>query len=104
MNKEEVIALMRTIHFFNDQFHRSENQPDLKDFYALMRASKNRCQLMLLKFASADLVWIKPDLTLTNQEWSLGLHGFPDEYARHIPLQVLQQGLSETQLAAWKIQ
>ena len=75
----------------------------LKDFHALMRMSKNRCQLMLLKFASSELVWIRPDLNQLHQEWSLGLHGFPDEYARHIPLYILQQGLSEELLEAWDI-
>ena len=29
--------------------------------------------------------------------------GFPDEYARHIPLYILQQGLSEELLEAWNI-
>ena len=48
MNKDEAVAMMQQIHFFNDQFHDSENQLHLKDFHALMRTSKNRCQLMLL--------------------------------------------------------
>lgn len=103
MNKDEAVAMMQQIHFFNDQFHGSENQLHLKDFHALMRMSKNRCQLILLKFASPDLVWIRPDLNQLHQEWSLGLYGFPDEYARHIPLYILQQGLSEELLEAWNI-
>lgn len=104
MDQQELIVIMHQIHFFNDQFHASEGQDELQDFHELMRASKNRCQLMLLKFASPDLVWIKKDESSPNQEWSLGVHGFPEEYARHIPLHVLQQSLSQAQLDAWKIQ
>lgn len=104
MDKYEVEALLQQIHFFNDQFHASADQAHLQSFHELMRASKNRSQLMLLKFASPDLVWIKKDESSPNQEWSLGVYGFPDEYARHIPLHVLQQSLSPAQLAAWEIQ
>lgn len=100
----EIEGLMESIHFFNEQFHQSENKEYLQSFHELMRANKNRCQLILLKFASPEHVWIRQDLNSPNQEWSLGLHGFPDEYARHIPLYVLQQGLSKEQLAAWNIQ
>ena len=104
MGREEIHCIMQQIHFFNDQFHASENQENLQSFHELMRVSKNRCQLMLLKFASSEDVWIYQDLNSPNQEWSLGVHGFPEEYARHIPLDVLQQSLSQAQLDAWKIQ
>lgn len=103
MDKGEIEIIMHQIHFFNDHFHASENKEHLQSFHELMRASKNRYQLMLLKFTSPEHIWVRQDLNSPNQEWSLGVHGFPDEYARHIPLQVLQQGLSPAQLDAWNI-
>ena len=103
MDKIDVEVLMEQIWFFNRQFHESENQENLIDFHELMRESKNCCQLMLLKFASPDLVWIKCDLSQPNQEWSIGLHGLPETSACHIPMHVLQQGLSETLLNNWHI-
>ncbi|TXJ08047.1 MAG: hypothetical protein E6Q25_06685, partial [Acinetobacter sp.] len=86
LNKADVEAIFQQIHFFNTQFHDSKDQPHLKDFHELMRASKDRCQLMLLKFASPEWVWVKKDVQHPNQEWSIGLVGLPDEAARHIPL------------------
>ena len=103
LNYEEAKIIMEQIYFFNQQFHQSEDQSNLNDFHELMRASKNRCQLMLLKHASHDILWIKKDLNSSNHEWLIGLHGMPPEYAFHIPLYVLQQGLSEEQLVAWNI-
>ncbi|MCB1657733.1 MAG: hypothetical protein H6996_09465 [Moraxellaceae bacterium] len=103
MTREEALALMKQIHFFNTQFHACANKPHLKFFRDFMRSNKDRCQLMLLKFASADLVWVKKDLNHPNQEWSIGLHGLPDNLARHIPLSVLQQGLSYELLKTWQI-
>lgn len=103
MLQGEVHALMAQIEFFNEQFHSSEMQSNLKSFHALMRASKNRCQLMLLKFADADLVWIKQDLHSPNQEWLVGAYGLSLTAACHIPLHVLSEGLSEELLNYWNI-
>lgn len=105
MNKDELYTVLQQIHFFNQQFHASENQPHLKDFHELMRASKNRCQLILLKFTSPEskLVWIRPDPTSIGGEWLIGLVDLPDKDAAHIPLHTLQQGLSTELLTAWKI-
>lgn len=103
VDKQDATALMQQICFFNSQFHESENQPYLQEFHELMRASKNRCQLMLLKFCTSEIVWVKKDLTQPNHEWLVGVYGQPDEFACHIPWSVLQKGLSEEQLAAWNI-
>ncbi len=104
MEQRDVEILMQQIWFFNQQFHESEDQEQQVDFHELMRASKNRCQLMLLKFASPEHIWIRQDLNSPNQEWSLGLYGDPESHACHIPLHVLQQGLSKQELMAWNIQ
>lgn len=101
--KEEAIYLLEQIHLLNTQFHESENYDVLKDYRELMRANKNRCQLMLLKFFSPDIVWIRKDFGQINQEWLIGVHGQPEYFASHIPLSVLQKGLSDMQLAAWDI-
>lgn len=105
MNKDELNNVLKQIHFFNQQFHASENQPHLKDFHELMRASKNRCQLMLLKFTSPEskLVWVRLDPKSTDREWLIGLFGLPDNDAAHIPLHTLQKGLSAELLTVWKI-
>lgn len=103
MNKNEVVSLMQSIHFFNEQFHFSENIDYLSNYHELMRVSKNRSQLMLLKFATPELVWIKRDLNSLNQEWLLGMYDFSDNYAFHIPLHVLQKNLSEELLITWNI-
>ncbi|MGV0885784.1 hypothetical protein HWI77_08595 [Acinetobacter venetianus] len=103
MNKEDIETILQQIHFFNQQFHASENQSHLKDFHELMRASKNRCQLMLLKFASPDLVWVNKAQDTLGGEYLIGVKGLPDEWAAHIPRSTLQQHLSTEQLQAWKI-
>jgi hypothetical protein len=104
MNKQEANALMHQIHFFNAQFHNSENQPDLKDFHELMRISKDRCQLMLLKFASPDLIWVKKATDTLGGEYVIGMVNHTNETdGFHIPLSTLQQNLSTEQLQAWQI-
>ena len=103
MNQEEVYAVFQQIHFFNTQFHDSKDQPHLKDFHELMRISKDRCQLMLLKFASPKLVWLKKDTDALGNEYLIGAVGLADTAAAHIPLHTLQDGLSKEQLRVWNI-
>ena len=96
-----LCSLYIVIRFFNQQFHASEEQPQLKDFHELMRASKNRCQLMLLKFASPELVWVRPDPTSLGGEWLVG--SADGKVAHHIPFSTLQHSLSDELLTAWQI-
>jgi hypothetical protein len=103
LNKADVEAIFQQIHFFNEQFHDSKNQEQLEYFHELMRASKDRCQLMLLKFASAELVWVKKAHDTLGGEYLIGAINLPDEWAAHIPLHTLQQGLSTELLDFWKI-
>lgn len=103
MTQNEVLAVFQQIQFFNKHFHASENQLNSNDFRELMRTSKDRCQLMLLKFASPEMVWVKLDPNSTNKEWSVGVYGLPDGSACHIPLHTLQQGLSDELLETWQI-
>lgn len=103
LNRADVEAIFQQIHFFNNQFHESENQEQLKDFHELMRASKDRCQLMLLKFSSPEWVWVKKATDTLGGEYLIGAVDLSDEWAAHIPLHTLQQGLSDELLTAWKI-
>ena len=103
MLEENIEEILDQIHFFNNQFHDSENQPNLVGYHELMRSSKNRCQLMLLKFFSKEVVWIRKDFDQPNQEWLVGVYRQPEHCASHIPLSVLKKGLSDMQLAAWNI-
>lgn len=101
--KEDAIFLIEQIHLWNTQFHETQDIAYLKGFHELMRTNKNRCQLILLKYFSNDVVWVKKDFGQLQQEWLVGVHGQPEHYASHIPLAVLQAGLSEAQLAVWNI-
>ena len=103
MDQKDVHALMRKVHFFNHQFHLSENKVELKAFHELMRQSKNRCQLMLLRFAKQDLVWVKPDISSSHGEWLIGAHGLDAMAACHIPRSILINQLDAQQLKYWNI-
>lgn len=103
LNRADVEAIFQQIHFFNQQFHASEELEHLKDFYELMRASKDRCQLMLLKFSSPEWVWVKKATDTLGGEYLIGAVGLSDEWAAHIPLHTLQHGLSSELLDFWKI-
>lgn len=103
MDQAEVEAIFQQIYFLNDQFHNSKDHPHLKDFHELMRTSKDRCQLMLLKFASPDLVWVKKAQDTLGGEYLIGMVDSHDKSAAHIPLHTLQQGLSTELLDFWKI-
>lgn len=103
MSDEEVAWLLEQAIVFNQQWKTSQDQPALKAFSDLMRVSKDRCQLLVLKAASPEQLWVRVDTDSPNGEWLIGARALPTEAACHIPLQKLQQGLSEACLQQWSI-
>ena len=107
MDVDSVTALLKQAHFFNQQWKACHTVSDDDIFAELMRISKNRCQLQLLKFFSADSVWTQSDAAESMQVgesiWLVGGVSLPDSLACHIPLRILQAHLSAEQLAGWKI-
>lgn len=95
-----IASLLDQIHFFNQKFHK-EGISDI--FHELMRQSKNRCQLTLIKHSPADSVWLKKDESSGNQEWLVGVVGYSDTSATHIPYNVLKKHLTDEQLNFWNI-
>lgn len=103
MSDEEIAWLLEQAILFNQLWKTSQDQPELKDFSGLMRSSKDRCQLLVLKAANPKQVWVRIDPDSPNGEWLVGALILPDGAACHIPLQKLQQGLSEACLQKWSI-
>ncbi len=107
MIRSEVQAALLQAQFFNQQWKGHQNIAGLEDFAELMRVSKNRCQLQILRFASSDLVSMRLDYvestTVGEPLWLVGGIGMPEGLACHIPLRILQQQLSSDQIAIWEI-
>lgn len=101
VNEEQVHALLKQILFFNHNFHESENNDALKDFHNLMRKSKDRCQLILIKFATPKLISFYPDKKSSGGEWLIG--SITGDMATHIPLDTLKRNLSNDLLEFWNI-
>jgi len=107
MDANSVKAILTQACFFNQQWKNQKTVPAADSFAELMRISKNRCQLQLLKFSTPDLVWTRLDAEESTRVgepiWLVGGVKLPDSLACHIPLRILHEQLSAEQLAGWKI-
>lgn len=107
MESAEVFTLLRQTNFFNQQWKNHQDVSGALEFAELMRVSKNRCQLQLLKFADPTVVWAKIDHDQSKEVgeliWLVGGVGQPEGLACHIPLRILQEQLSSDQLAIWQV-
>lgn len=107
MIRSEVQAALLQAQFFNQQWKNHQNIVGFENFAELMRVSKNRCQLQILRFASSDLVSMRFDhvesATVGEPLWLVGGIGMPEGLACHMPLRILQEQLSSDQLAIWQV-
>lgn len=101
LNEHEVNALLEQILFFNSNFHQSENNENLKAFNKLMRDSKDRCQLLLIKFSPPHLISVYRDLNSLGGEWIIS--SSTGKMGTHIPLDTLLNNLSNDLLKFWNI-
>lgn len=103
MNQDEVLFLLKQAWFFNQQWKACKDQQKLSNFAKLMRDSKDRCQLSLLKFSEPTVVWVRQDENSANHEWLVGGVNQPNGLACHIPLATLKASLPQDIQTLWKI-
>ena len=107
MGASEVAAILVQTQFFNQQWKNHQDLSDASEFADLMRTSKNRCQLQLLKFFEPTVVWAKLDQRESERVgeplWLVGGVDQADGLACHIPLRALQAYLTAEERAIWHI-
>lgn len=107
IESKEVLAILVQTQFFNQQWKNHQDSSDDLAFTDLMRISKNRCQLQLLKFFDPTVVWVKLDQgeseRIGEPLWLVGGVEQADGLACHIPLRILQEHLTAEERAIWHI-